>query len=87
MIDGIGKDESSCDIVFSSAGWISCTPGVAQIFKVKAWTPGGRGLTIRDPPFLPEAVQLKGPKIKYSPAFKHGKVFVENETDYGRAFK
>ena len=87
MIDGIGKDESSCDIVFSSAGWISCTPGVAQIFKVKAWTPGGRGLTIRDPPFLPEAVQLKGPKIKYSPAFKHGKVFVESKTDYGRAFK
>jgi hypothetical protein len=28
----------------SSAGWISCTPKSAEIFKVKAWTPGGKGL-------------------------------------------
>ena len=79
VIDGVGKNESLCDIVLSSAGWISCTPGVAQIFKVQAWTPGGRGLTIRDPPFLPEAVQLKGHKIKNSPAYTYGRIFVENK--------
>ena len=79
MIDGIGVEESSCDIVLSSAGWISCTPRVAQIFKVKAWTPGGRGLTIRDPPFLPHAVQLRGPRISGTPAYKFGRAFVPQQ--------
>ena len=75
MIDGVGRQESSCDIVFSSAGWVSCTPGVAQIFKVKAWTPGGRGLVIRDPPFLPEAIKLRGRRIKHTPAYEFGRAF------------
>ena len=79
MVDGVGKDESSCDIVFSSAGWISCSPGVAQIFKVKAWTPGGRGLTIRDPPFLPEAVKLRGNRINRTPAYHYGRTFVPHQ--------
>ena len=79
MVDGIGKEESSCDIVLSSAGWISCSPGVAEIFKVKAWTPGGRGVTIREPPFLPEAVKLRGPRIKRTPAFLFGKSFVPQQ--------
>lgn len=36
-IDGVSLYQSSCDIVLSSAGWISCVPNVGQICLVKAW--------------------------------------------------
>ena len=84
LIDGVGTNESSCDVVFSSAGWLSLTPRVGQIYKVQAWTPDGRGLTIRDPPFLPEASRLKGNRIVNSPAFQYGKVFVGNKREHAR---
>jgi len=84
MIDGVATNESSCDIVLSSAGWISLTPKVSEIFKVQAWTPGGRGLTIRDPPFLPYAAQLRGYKMIKSPAFQYGKPFVVNKREYNK---
>ena len=87
MIDGVATNESSCDIVLSSAGWISLTPKVSEIFKVQAWTPGGRGLTIRDPPFLPYAAQLRGYKMIKSPAFQYGKPFVVNKREYNKPFK
>ena len=87
MIDGVATNESSCDIVLSSAGWISLTPKVSEIFKVKAWTPGGRGLTIRDPPFLPYAAQLRGYKMIKSPAFEYGKPFVVNKREYNKPLK
>ena len=87
MIDGVTTNESSCDIVLSSAGWISLTPKVSEIFKVQAWTPGGRGLTIRDPPFLPYAAQLRGYKMIKSPAFQYGKPFVVNKREYNKPFQ
>ena len=74
-IDGVSRQESSCDLVFSSAGWISCAPGVAQVFDVKAWTPGGKGISVREPPFLPKAVNFRGKRIHKTPAFTNDKIY------------
>ena len=74
-VDGISIWESSCDIVLSSAGWISCNPGVAQVFDVRAWTPGGKGIFMRDLAFLPHAVNLKGKKVKKTPTYENNRIF------------
>ena len=34
QVDGVSAWESACDVVLSSAGWISCNPGVAQVSTV-----------------------------------------------------
>lgn len=75
-VDGIGTGESACDVVLSSAGWVACTTKVATVFDIKAWTPGGRGIFVRDPPFLPEAVKLRGQIISRTPAFQNNRIFV-----------
>ena len=31
QVDGVSAWESACDVVLSSAGWISCNPGIAQV--------------------------------------------------------
>ena len=79
-VDGISMNESSCDIVFSSAGWISCAPGVAQVFDVKAWTPGGKGIFVREPAFLPRAVQLRGKRITKTPAYASNLIFTTKKS-------
>lgn len=76
-VDGVAHFEASCDIVFSSAGWISCVPKLYQICRVRAWTPGGKGIYVRDPPFLPFAHLLKGRRIQGTPAYEANKVFVD----------
>ena len=68
-MDGVSLWESSCDVVLSSAGWVSCSPSVGQVFDVRAWTPGGKGIFLRDLAFLPRAVNLKGDKIKRTPTY------------------
>ena len=73
---GISDQESSCDIVFSSIGWMAVTTRVTLTYKVKAWTPGGKGLYLRDPPFLPFAVNLKGRKIRGSSFYGNSSIFI-----------
>lgn len=75
-VDGVSLKESSCDIVLSSVGWLACTPRVTLIYGVRAWTPGGKGIFVRDPPFLPFAGQLRGSRIKGTPAYNYGQPFV-----------
>ena len=73
---GISDEESSCDIVFSSIGWMAVTTRVTLTYKVKAWTPGGKGVYLRDPPFLPYAVNLKGRKLRGSPYYGKSSLFI-----------
>lgn len=75
-IDGISDSECSCDVVFSSVGWISMATRVTLTYEVKAWTPGGKGVFLRDPPFLPFALNLRGNKIKGTPAFGKSKLYI-----------
>ena len=73
---GISPFESACDIVLSSIGWIAVTTRVTLLYQVKAWTPGGKGIFLRDPPFLPHAVKLRGKKIKGTAYFMKSKLFI-----------
>jgi len=75
QVDGVSAWESACDVVLSSAGWISCNPGVAQVFDVRGWTPGGKGLFLREMAFLPKAVNLKGKKIKKTQTYQNDGIY------------
>jgi len=75
-IDGVDHRQSSCDLVLSSTGWVSFTPDVGRICAVRAWTPGGKGIYVRDPPFLPYASTLKGRRKPGTPTYNNDKVYV-----------
>ena len=78
---GISPFESACDIVLSSIGWIAVTTRVTLLYQVKAWTPGGKGIFLRDPPFLPHAVKLRGKKIKGTSYFQKSKIFIPDHIE------
>ena len=75
-LHGISDDESSCDIVLSSIGWMAVTTRVTLNYHVKAWTPGGKGIYLREMSFLPYAVNLKGRKIKGTPYYAQSAMFI-----------
>lgn len=70
-IDTIGWEESAVDIVCSNAGWVSVTSGADMKCIVRAFTPEGRGLFLRDPPMLPYAIRLRGKRILNTPCFEN----------------
>uniref|UniRef100_R4G3E1 Putative gtpase n=1 Tax=Rhodnius prolixus TaxID=13249 RepID=R4G3E1_RHOPR len=72
---GINDLISCADIVLSSAGWISVTPNAKEICTFVPWTPLGRGVHVRTPSLLPNAVNLKGRKISKLPAYGRSRVF------------
>ena len=75
-IDGVTFQESSCDLVLSSVGWISCVPKNHEFCTLKAWTPGGRGLFLRQYPFLPFGHTLRGTRIMGAPTFANDQIFL-----------
>ena len=75
-IDGISEQQCTCDVVLSSIGWVSFSQRVTLNYLVRAWTPAGKGIFLRDPPFLPYAVQLRGKRLKKTPAYRNDKVFI-----------
>ncbi|XP_074109711.1 nitric oxide-associated protein 1 isoform X2 [Cotesia typhae] len=72
-LEGIHKDESVADILLSSAGWISITPDYGQEVTLKAWTPEGRGIHLRQPALLAKSITLRGPRIKMNSAYRCGR--------------
>ncbi|XP_069166697.1 nitric oxide-associated protein 1-like isoform X1 [Procambarus clarkii] len=72
----ISKDRSCADVVLSSAGWVAITGIWKHVIELRGWTPGGRGIYLRDPPILPLSIKLRGPRIEKSPAHKAHRIFV-----------
>ncbi|XP_040579418.1 nitric oxide-associated protein 1 isoform X1 [Lepeophtheirus salmonis] len=70
------KQETCVDIVLSSIGWISCFPMRQYAFDLKAWTPGAKGLDLRNPALLPYAYYLRGNRINGTPTFKNEDIFL-----------
>ncbi|XP_077501272.1 nitric oxide-associated protein 1 [Amblyomma americanum] len=68
-LEGQGLERSCADLVFSSVGWLSLTFCLGERVSVRTWSPSGRGLHCRVPALLPAAVQLRGPRIRGTPAF------------------
>ncbi|XP_046987580.1 nitric oxide-associated protein 1 [Schistocerca americana] len=76
---GISSKESCADIVLSSAGWIAVTPPKDHVCKLQAWTPDARGIYVRQPALLRYSVNLRGARIRKTPAYRMGRaVYVKN---------
>lgn len=74
-ITGIDWKVSVADVILSSAGWIAVTPGPECSCKVKGWTPGGRGIYLRTPSLLSQAVNLRGKSVRGSVAYNPSKFY------------
>lgn len=72
-----GSGLISGDIVLSCCGWIGINLEENYTAVVKAWTPGGRGIYLRQPAMLPSGLRLKGSRIRHSLAYKTGKAFIK----------
>lgn len=72
-----GSGLISGDVVFSCCGWIGVNVEEKQTAVVQAWTPGGRGIYLRQPAMLPHGMRLKGSRIRHSLAYKTGKAFIK----------
>ncbi|CAG9575333.1 unnamed protein product [Danaus chrysippus] len=77
--EGEGPNVCCGDIVLSSAGWVSVTGKAGSRCRVAAWTVGGRGLHRRVPALLPSAITLKGRRLRDTPAYMLGDVFIGDE--------
>lgn len=76
---GISSRESCADIVLSSAGWIAVTPPKNHVCTLQAWTPDARGIYVREPALLRYSINLRGPRIRGTPAYSMGRaVYVKN---------
>ena len=59
-VKGIGWDTCAADVLLSNIGWVSVTAGVGSLVSLKAHTPNGIGLDIREPALLPTSVTKRG---------------------------
>lgn len=69
MVEGIGAFVGSADLVFSSIGW-ACLTSPSPHVKVKLYTPGGKGISLRTPPILPYCAKFRGARVMGSAAYK-----------------
>ena len=63
------------DVVLSSCGWVMISPRQGEKVELRAFTPGGRGVSVREP-FLPNSINFRGKRIVGTPAFRNNLVFI-----------
>lgn len=73
-LKGYDWEYSEKDIVLSNAGWISGSCGNNLEFSVRAWTPGKKGIFVRES-MLPHMVKFRGEKIRRSPAYRKSRLY------------
>lgn len=74
-IDGIDKHVSACDFVMSSAGWIGVNLPRDSVGLFKPWIIGRKGIHVRRPSILPNGFNLRGQRVRDSPAYRLGDAF------------
>ncbi|KAI8427051.1 hypothetical protein MSG28_014692 [Choristoneura fumiferana] len=77
---GAGPKYCCGDVVLSSIAWVSVTAKKDDICVATAWTPEGKGIYRRYPSLLPYAINLKGKRIRETPAYMIGKMFSDRES-------
>ncbi|XP_015479128.1 nitric oxide-associated protein 1 [Parus major] len=79
-LKGIGTTEAVADIKLSSAGWVAVTAHAEEELLLRAYTPKGTALVVREPPLLPYISTIRGARIPGTPAYRTKKPpsFVEN---------
>ena len=51
-------------MILSSAGWVGVTIGEGKAMQLKAYTPLGKGVFVREPPLFPLAVNERGKRSR-----------------------
>ncbi|KFZ47959.1 Nitric oxide-associated protein 1, partial [Antrostomus carolinensis] len=69
-LKGIGTSEAVADIKLSSAGWVAVTAHAEENLQLRAYTPKGTALVVRDPPLLPYISTIKGARIPGTAAYR-----------------
>ncbi|XP_066497845.1 nitric oxide-associated protein 1 [Hoplias malabaricus] len=69
-LQGQGLNTAVTDIKLSSAGWVAITAAEGQRLLVRTHAPKAAGVSLRNPPLLPHIVNVKGERIRKSPAYK-----------------
>ncbi|KFO64917.1 Nitric oxide-associated protein 1, partial [Corvus brachyrhynchos] len=79
-LKGIDTTEAVADIKLSSAGWVAVTAHAEEELLLRAYTPKGTALVVREPPLLPYISSIRGARIPGTPAYRTKKPpsFVEN---------
>lgn len=80
VLEFTGEGPKVCcgDVVLSSAAWVGVTAKGGARCRVAAWAPGARGLHRRYPSVLPYAINLKGKRVRETPAYMIGNAFCED---------
>ncbi|KAM4781075.1 nitric oxide-associated protein 1 isoform 2-T2 [Cyanocitta cristata] len=79
-LKGIDTTEAVADIKLSSAGWVAVTAHAEEELLLRAYTPKGTALVVREPPLLPYISSIRGARIPGTPAYRTKKPpsFVED---------
>ncbi|NWH72189.1 NOA1 protein, partial [Piaya cayana] len=85
-LKGIGTTEAVADIKLSSAGWVAVTAHEEEKLLLRAYTPKGTALVVREPPLLPYISAIRGARIAGTAAYRTKKPpsLVENLRTTGR---
>ncbi|CAG2254789.1 NOA1 [Mytilus edulis] len=59
----VSNDHAIADIQLSSLGWVSVTKSENSDVRLRAYTPGARGLYLREPALLPNIKAFRGKRI------------------------
>jgi hypothetical protein len=57
---GLEWKRSAADVILSNIGWIAVTAGSGSVVTLRAYTPNGAGLYLREPALLPTSVRQRG---------------------------
>ncbi|NWH21778.1 NOA1 protein, partial [Grus americana] len=85
-LKGIGTTEAVADIKLSSAGWVAVTAHEEEKLLLRAYTPKGTALVVREPPLLPYISTIRGARIAGTAAYRTKKPpsLVENLKTVGK---
>ncbi|NXK45767.1 NOA1 protein, partial [Chauna torquata] len=85
-LKGIGTTEAVADIKLSSAGWVTVTAHAEEELLLRAYTPRGTTLVVREPPLLPYVSGIRGARIAGTAAYRTKKPpsLVENLKTVGK---
>ncbi|XP_037235008.1 nitric oxide-associated protein 1 [Falco biarmicus] len=69
-LKGVGTTEAVADIKLSSAGWVAVTAHAKEELLLRAYTPRGTALVVREPPLLPYISTIRGARIAGTAAYR-----------------
>ncbi|NP_001191463.1 nitric oxide synthase-like protein [Aplysia californica] len=70
VVKGRGTLEAAADVQLSSVGWVSVAAKPDIEVTLRAYTPGAKGLHLRQPSLLPQFSHFRGKRISGTPFYK-----------------